>query len=327
MQQPTLGVTRVHHEPLEAFVYNIARRIDISDPHATLLARLLIASDLRGILSHGSFQMVRYAREIGAGQLNPKPVVQVTRESSTTLVIDGDGGLGYFPAYDGARRLIEKAKQHGMAAMVTRDHGHIGAAGHYTRLAAEADMIAFTTSGVQLQFKPGDPVQRAGGGSPMSFCAPADQEPPLLVDVGVMHEVHRNAQHVDELGRLAPGVILRAIAFGTICQAWGGLLAGIPIDADRANRRYAAANQGAMMFALKISLFADPQQFKHEIDEYARRVRQLKPVEGTEGAFLPGSIEADREARYRREGIPLSEVHRQGLEALADKLDVNVPWR
>src|SRR4029434_3665808 len=127
--------------------------------------------------------------------------------------------------------------------------------------------------------------------------------------------------------RLAPGVVLRAIGFGTICQAWGGLLAGLSIDGRRAQRRYVDADQGAMLFSFRLSLFADVDEFKHQIDEYVRRVRLLKPLEGMRGAYLPGGIEAELEKQYRREGIPLAEPHQRDLERLAKELDIDPPWR
>ena len=82
-----------------------------------------------------------------------------------------------------------------------------------------------------------------------------------------------------------------------------------------------------MLFTLKISLFADVDQFKREMDEYVRQSRQLKPLEGTRGPYLPGGIEAEQEQAYRREGIPLSEPHRRDLEQLADDLGIAVRWR
>jgi LDH2 family malate/lactate/ureidoglycolate dehydrogenase len=327
MNQPTAAATHVPHDRLHAFVREAAERLDIPAEQAALLSRLLIENDLRGILSHGSRQMLRYAREIRSGKLNPKPYVRSLNETPTSLTMDGDGGLGYFPAYEGTLQLIKRADQHGMAALVTRNHGHIGAAGIYTRLTLKHDLLAFATSGVQLNLNPGDGVYRAAGGSPISFSAPANESPPLVVDAGVTLDIQGNAPHRDELARLAPGMVLRAIGFGTICQTWGGILAGLPLDPAQANRRYTAANQGAMLFAFKISLFADPAQFKREVDEYARRVRQLTPIEGTEGAFLPGGVEAQREQTYRQTGIPLGPEHRADLETVAQELGITAPWQ
>jgi LDH2 family malate/lactate/ureidoglycolate dehydrogenase len=327
MNQPTSDAIQIPHDRLHAFVMEAAARIGIPQEQATLLGQLLIANDLRGILSHGSRQMLRYAREIRADQINPKPDVRVLNETANSLTVDGDGGLGYFPAYQGTLRLIEKADREGMAALVTRNHGHIGAAGIYTRMTLQKDLLAFATSGVQLELNPGDGVHNAAGGSPMSFSAPSQDAPPLVLDVGVTHDIQGNAPHRDELARLAPGLVLRAIGFGTICQTWGGILAGLPIDSAKADRRYHAANQGAMLFAFKISLFADPEQFKREVDEFTRRVSQLTPIAGTEGAFLPGGVEASREQTYLKTGIPLGREHRSDLEALGRELGIDVPWR
>ncbi len=141
------------------------------------------------------------------------------------------------------------------------------------------------------------------------------------------HRWHDYTQERRALLKAAPHVVLRMIGFGTVCQSWGGLLADVPIDPKRAGRQYRDANQGAMMYAFKVSLFADPVHFKREMDEYAQRVRQLEPIAGAEGAFLPGGVEAAREQAYRAAGIPLSDSHQEGLEGLAEALGVAVPWR
>jgi L-2-hydroxycarboxylate dehydrogenase (NAD+) len=327
MDQPSDSAIRVSHEKLQEFVHHVARAVDVPDDQATLLSQLLIASDLRGVLSHGSRQIVRYAREIRSGGINPRPRVSIVQETQNSVLMDGDYGLGYFPAHEGTLRTIEKARRHGMAALVTRNHGHIGAAGIYARMTLEHDLLTFVTSGVQLALAPGDLVVRAAGASPMCFSAPALHEPPLVLDCGVTHDFQGEPPHREAIARLASGVVLRALGLGTICQAWGGLLTGLSVDANRADGRYAAANQGAMLFTFKIALFADVDVFKREIDHYAQRTRQLRPLENTRGAYLPGGIESEHEQAYRRDGIPLSQEHRHDLEKLAADLQIIVPWR
>src|SRR5688500_8885542 len=71
MNQPPPDAIRVPHEQLQAFVSAAARAADVPEDQATLLSGLLIASDLRGVLSHGSRQIVRYVRELRSGRLNP----------------------------------------------------------------------------------------------------------------------------------------------------------------------------------------------------------------------------------------------------------------
>lgn len=326
MDQPSASAIRVPNDLLRTFVFDAARHAEISQRQASLLADLLIAVDLRGVYSHGSRQIARYVREIRQGGINPRPNVTVAHETANSLVMDGDYGLGYFPAYEGTIKTIEKARQHGMAAMVTRHHGHIGAAGIYSRMTLEHDLLTFVTSGVQLHLSPGKSVVRAAGGSPMSFSAPALSEPPLVLDCGVTHDIQYNAPQCGPMTQIAPRTVLRAIGFGTVCQSWGGLLAGLSIDPRRSTSTYQAANQGAMLFTFKISLFADVDQFKSEMDEYARQVRQLKPIDADHDAYLPGGVEVQTERINRRDGIPLGDEHRQDLEKLAGELGMKTPW-
>ncbi len=297
----------------------------LTDARADLLADLLTGNDLRGNVSHGTVQLATYVRLLRDGSLNPDPQVTVVRETPTSLLVDGDGGLGYFPAYDGTQLLVTKAQQAGIAVLVTRRHGHVGAAGLYARLTLDHDLLSFVTSGHQLALAPGDPVAAAAGGSPMSFSAPTRDEPPLLLDFGAMHDLYDDASR-DLLAGLAPGLVHRSIGLGTVCQSWGGLLAGVPLDPDREERRWPGANQGSMVIALRIDLFADPDAFRAEMDAYARAVRALTPLPGSSGSFLPGGPEAVTAAAYALDGIPVGEDHRQQLERAAGELGVGVPW-
>ncbi len=326
MSNATSTDLRVMPDELRSFAYETAKTLEIPDDEAELLARFLIDCDLRGVKTHGTRLLTRYAHEIRTDRLNPRPQVRCVNETPVSLVMDGDGGLGYFPAHRGTLRVIEKANEQGMAAVVCRNHGHIGAAGIYTRLTLDADLLAFATSGVQMRLEPGRDVYRAAGASPMSFSAPGHDGPALVMDAGVTHGLKGDTSHRDEVAVLDTHVVLRALGYGTICQAWGGLLADLPVDPPAEGRRYEAANQGMMLFAFKISLFADPEQFKRKIDLYTQRVHDLKPIPTTTGSFLPGGVEAQREEERRRLGIPLDDDHRRGLESLAAELGLSTPW-
>jgi L-2-hydroxycarboxylate dehydrogenase (NAD+) len=327
MNIPPEDAVRVPHDQLRDFVQRVGEASGLPPERADQLAGLLTDSDLRGVVSHGTVQIATYARLLQQGVLNPAPVPCVVTETSASLLVDGDGGLGYFPALDGTRRLVEKVEESGIGVLLTRHHGHVGAAGLYARLPLERDMIAFVTSGVQLDLAPGDPVYHAAGGSPMAFSAPTLHEDPMVLDFGTMHDLYDDSPFRDEIARKAPGVVLRAIGMGAVCQSWGGLLAGVPVDEARAVRAYPGANQGSMVIALKISLFADPEVFKQEMDTYVRTVRGLSPLPGFDRAYLPGGVEAAREREYRRDGVPLGLQHREALEALAAELELEVPWR
>lgn len=326
MNQPPETFIRVPVDALQAFVAQAGEAAGLPADKANRLAALLTDNDARGVFSHGTRQIATYARLMRDGALNPEPEPYVVQETPASLLVDGDGGLGYFPAYEGTLTLIEKAEAQGVAVLVTRNHGHFGAAGLYSRLTLEHDLLSFVTSGVQLNLSPGDPVYEAAGGSPMAFSAPTLSEDPLVLDFGTMHDLYANSPHRDEIARKAPGLVHRAIGLGAVCQVWGGLLAGVPVDAARAQRTFTGANQGSMVIAFKVSLFTPPEQFKAEMDRYVRAVRELKPFDSSPQSYLPGGIEAERERAYRRDGIPVGPEHRETLEALTAEFGLEVPW-
>jgi LDH2 family malate/lactate/ureidoglycolate dehydrogenase len=207
---------------------------------------------------------------------------------------------------------------------MSRNHGHFGAAGLYARLTLEHDLICYVTSGHQLHLKPGQPLYSAGGGSPMAFSAPTCQEDPLVLDFGTMHDLYGGRR--DALARQAPGMVLRSIGLGEICQAWGGLLSGLRLDPEPSRWKWPGANQGALVIALRLDLFVEPEEFRQQMDEYVRRVGQLQPLDGFAQSYMPGGIEAAREREYRREGVPVGPEHQKRLEELAEELGIETPW-
>jgi L-2-hydroxycarboxylate dehydrogenase (NAD+) len=325
VNKPPEDAPRVDHHQLHDFVFAAARTVGLPEPRARLLADLLVTNDLRGVFSHGSHQIATYARLMRDGELNSEPQIKIARETANSLLLDGDGGLGYFPSYEGTQKIIDKARDQGMAILLTQNHGHFGAAGIYARLPLEHDMITFVTSGHQLDLQPDEPLIRAAGGSPMSFSAPADEEESLVLDFGAAHGLFRPEDR-QKFTEMAPGLVLRGIGMGEVCQAWGGLLTGLSMDPATSPWTYSGADQGAMVITFRIDLFADPAAFKKEMDEYVRRVSRLQPLDGFDEAHMPGGIEALRTQQHRTEGVPLGEWHQKRLQQVATEFGLPAPW-
>jgi L-2-hydroxycarboxylate dehydrogenase (NAD+) len=326
MNLPPKTFIPVSHPDMAALLSQAGQAVGLPKDKADFLADRLVENDLRGVFSHGSQRMPTYVRQFKDGELNPDPEVQVVDETPASLIVDGDGGLGYYAAFHGTLALINKAQEQGIAVLLTRNHGHIGAAGIYARLTLAHDLLSFVTSGHQLSLNTGRPLFDAAGGSPFSFSAPAGAESPLVLDFGTMHDLYASSPYRDEIARKAPGIVFRSIGMGAVCQSWGGLLAGVPLDPTRAERQYPGANQGSLVVAFRIALFMSPEEFKQELDEYVRAVRALQPLEGFEEAYLPGGVEAVREREYREDGIPVGPEHQRLLAEMAADLGLRTPW-
>ena len=310
---------------LRAFVSNALHGAGLASGLSETLAGLLVDNDLRGVHSHGTRLAATYAADLRDGRLNGTPDVSVSRETPVSLVVDGDGGPGYFAMLEGTRRAIAKAEAGGIAVVQTRNHGHIGAAGIYTRMGINHDLLTFVTGGHRIDLQPGMPVYSPAIGSPMSFGAPAGDSAPLVVDFSPVYDL-RTSPHREQIAQWIPGTVFRCIGMGAIAQAWGGILAGTGFAESDADREYESADQSALLIAFQIGLFAEPAQFKREMDEFARRVETLEPLDGFERSQLAGGPEAERERQYALEGIPIGPEHQQALNELAAISNVEPLW-
>lgn len=323
---PTDGV-RVMPEDLRRFAREVLLRAGLPGEDAALVTETLVRNDLRGVLSHGTQLLLRYTRQLREGELNPQPRVRVVQESPATAVVDGDGGLGYFAAFRAAEIALAKAKEVGTATVVARNHGHIGAAGTYTRLALPEGCAALCVSGVDLRthgpFGPPHHIAQAGGGGPISFAIPAGSEPPLVVDMGCY--ISHMRSRLDDVFAIAPDAVFKILGLGTATMALGGILAGVSMPADPAERRYTGANQGTFLAVFDIARFMPLETFLSEMDGYVRKARALEPYPGCTEADLPGGPEWRREREWATEGIPLGEKHRGALEEVALEWGVALP--
>jgi LDH2 family malate/lactate/ureidoglycolate dehydrogenase len=313
-------------EKIKSVVASLAQQTGMPEEKSQFLADLLVKNDLRGVFSHGSRQVATYARIMRDGLINPNPEVKVISENPATLLVDGDGGLGYFPAFRAAELLVEKCRACGIAAAVTRNHGHIGAAGIYSRVLAEHDLIGYVTSGHQLSLNADQSIMQAAGGSPMSFAVPAGDAPAMVLDFGAMHDLYEDSPHRADVIRLTPGLVFRSMGLGFMCQALGGFLAGVPVEQERATYTFKGANQGSLIIALDAAKFGSLDALKYEMDRYMQLTAEMQPISGFDRAALPGVLEAEHEREWGASGIPVGEEHRSVLEQAAREFGIELPF-
>src|ERR1700709_1006775 len=101
---------RVTPEALEDFLRRAFEAADYTVEDATTIARVLLASDVHGIESHGAPVARGYIARTRHGLINPHPQIKVITETPGTLVLDGDNGLGPVVGDYAMRRAVEKAR-------------------------------------------------------------------------------------------------------------------------------------------------------------------------------------------------------------------------
>jgi LDH2 family malate/lactate/ureidoglycolate dehydrogenase len=309
----------VPYDDLKTMVSLLFEKVGMTGEDADLLATILTRNNQRSIYSHGTGQIPHYMDVIKRGEVNPRPNVTVVTEAPGALVLDGDGGLGYFPCYRGTMQVIEKAKACGVAALTTSNHHHYGSAGNYTRLAIEHDCIGISMSSQRNHMKPDDLISRVIDSSPISIGIPAGEQPSLVMDMG-----GALIRFDEDLFERLPTTLFKTMALSATVRALGGVFAGIYKEELKSSGW--ASNQGSFIAVVSIAHFMPVEDLKREMDRYISEARKTKPLPGMDSAELAGGNEWHWERENIEKGIPMSDDHCQMLQEEADQLGVEMSF-
>ena len=170
-------------ELIGAFMTDAFKGYGVPEDEAKICADVLMESDRRGIESHGCnrFKPI-YINRFKNGTLLPVTNIEVVKETPTTLVFDAHDGMGMVASYKMMTKLIEKAKQYGMAGGAIRNSTHYGIAGYWSGMAAKEGMIGLTGTNARPSIAPTFGVENMMGTNPMTFAFPTDEEFPFCID-------------------------------------------------------------------------------------------------------------------------------------------------
>jgi LDH2 family malate/lactate/ureidoglycolate dehydrogenase len=315
---------RVMPEKMKAFAGELYRKVGMSDDRASLIADLQVQTDLRGVFSHGTRTSATYLRQMRDGKVNANPEVRTVQEGPATAVLDGDGGVGHFASWQAAHLAVDKAREIGLAAVATRNHHHFGPAGIYSRVPLEAGLVGYATSSHFRRLTADSGIMAASGASPLSWAVPAGDQPPIVLDMASGFGLRRGDDFEDMFSRV-PAAFFKSLGLGAVCHCLGGILAGI-CSVGEAGPQWPASNQGAMILAIDIGRFADPETYRRQMDEFLSSVRGVRPFPGEERAMLPGWLEWERTEEWTKIGIPVGPDHANLLGQVAEELGVDSPF-
>lgn len=330
-------------ETLAAQLDTILRAWGMSPEHAAITVDKILYADLHGIDSHGSSMLVHYHRGVADGSLSMTPAIEVVRESATTALIDGGGGLGHVPADMAVRLAIEKCRAAGVAVVAVRHSGHYGAAGAYAAMAAQAGFIGMaTTSTASPAVVPTFANEAMLGTNPIAFAAPATRNQPFLLDMatstaalGKLTTAWRKGRAIpegwalDRLGR--PVTSGRVGAQGRRLTPLGasaemgshkgyGLGAMVEILSTVLPGAHAAGGTdsvGHFFFVLDPARFRAEGEFGAELDGLIDFLHGAKPLERRRPVLVAGDPEYAAFAQRSRAGIPLPRGVVEDLRSVA----------
>ena len=317
---------RIMPNLLRDFATTALLKVGLTDGDAALIARYLVEVDLRGVATHGTRQLRRYIAEFLEGRINPQPQIAQIMDAPSMAIFDGDGGAGYLVATRATEAIIEKAKTNGIAVASTRNHGHVGSAGIYARLALAYDLATFSVAGGIAWTKPTRPdttVWDAMSAPPMCFGIPTAENPPFVLDMNA--NMLKNRNKLAEALQTFPDFIFKSLGMRFTSWFLAGILSGTATPESH-KPKFSSATRGFMIVAIDVAQLGDLEAYKAEISRILRESRSLNPMPGLTSAEVPGSLEWQREQTREQSGIPLTEEHLDMLQRIATEIDVPIPW-
>ena len=341
---------RVAWELLQEFTKEVFIRVGLPPKDAEIEAEVLVWANLRGVDSHGVLRIPHYIRRVETGHMNPRPNIQVRKETPATLLIDADGAFGPVVTTFAMVRVMEKAKEVGIGWGLIRDTTHQGAMGYYPLIAAKEDM-----AGIALVCSPPNMTPygaRAAGvhNSPIAIAVPAKRHRPLVLDMatsvaaggklllaidkgisipeGWALDKDGNPTTDPKLAALlipigGPKGSGLALMFECLSSVMVGnpLLEPILLGEERTRRH----RQNSVVAAIDIGTFTDVESYKEHIDRLIEGLKALPRAEGVDEIFVPGEPEDRIYDDRLRHGIPLPQGTIGSLRSVAEKLGIDLP--
>lgn len=164
------------------FMIDVFKTLGVPPKDAKICADVLIASDLRGVESHGLGRLKYYYDRIIAGQHKPVTEIRIVKETETTAVIDGQHGMGHVIAFKAMSMAIDKARKFGVGAVTARNGTHFGIAGYYPLMAVKEGMMGLTVTNARPSISPTFGTEPMLGTNPIAFAAPSNMDYPFCFD-------------------------------------------------------------------------------------------------------------------------------------------------
>jgi len=335
------NATVVAAAPLTEFVGSLMHAAGMREDESLEAAEVLVDADLNGIDTHGvGYNLeLHYLNGLMSEYINPRPNTQITHETPGTATVDADRGIGLVAGRFAMNLAITKARETGIASVAVPNSSHYGAAGYYARMAVPHDMIGLTLSsgGTRVIIPMGgrDPWM---GTNPIAMAAPANEEPPFVIDMATTvvsfgkvsiarhfgveipegWAVTESGEPITDpansppahgqppLGETHEHGAQKGTGLGMMSDILCAILPGEPVSGllpdNPKGGRFCHYFQ-----AIRIDAFRPADEFKSNMDEMLRALKNQPTSDGFDRVMYPGQPEAEYYQERVNSGIPLPE--------------------
>jgi LDH2 family malate/lactate/ureidoglycolate dehydrogenase len=334
---------------LTNFVRQILAAAGVPEHKSSIAASSLVASNLRGIDSHGIQLVPFYIDQILAGEMDVAADGAVISEFGSCLTFDGQNGLGQWVADACSRHAIRIAKAQGVGLVVSRESNHFGAAAWWAQEISAAGLIGIVMCDASPIVPPWQGREGRLGTNPICMSVPG----PWLLDMatttvaaGRIFKAMINSQPeipagwafdskgvpTTDTAEAYKGMLMplggyKGYGLAMMVQILCGVLSGGAVSTEiggiRMRGRTVRCNQ--MFLAIDIARFMPVEEFTARVEKLVAMMKSTPDAPGYDEVLVAGDPEWRTEAERRANGIPLAEGNWEALCKAAARVKVEAP--
>ena len=343
-------------DDLRDFSVGALRKAGVSETDAAVIAEALVTTDLFGVFSHGTKNLLNYILKIRAGGLNARAVPVVEAEGPAWAVLNGNAAMGMVSATRGMELAVAKARSAGIGYVGVKNSCHFGAAGYYANLAAKQGMIGIAMSNADPNMAIPNSRCVAIGNNPFSFAAPLPNGKSVFLDIALSNvsalKVIMAKEKgvsvptewlVDSEGRptgdpsgfpgrsfLQPMAAHKGYGLAVMVELLASVLTGSGLlgEVKSWNLDLAAPNNAGHAFiALDVSQMIPPELFAARMEQLSGELHSADKAANADRIYLPGEMEWEKyDAALRSGRLQLTDAMVENLTKLSEITQISLKW-
>jgi LDH2 family malate/lactate/ureidoglycolate dehydrogenase len=341
----------IPHQPLTLFAAKLLEATGLPSDTSTLVAESLVASNLRGVDSHGVHLLLWYTEQLRIGNINLHARGHVASQNGACMIYDGENGIGALISGICCDHAIRIGKSAGIGIVTARNSTHFGACAWWAQKIADAGLIGIVMCNATPLVAPWQGREKMLGTNPICMAVPGPKT--FLLDMATttvaLNRIYKSLLSGD--ASIPAGWAMDAdgnpttdpkIASEGLPMPLGGykgsglavmveILCAVLSGGAMLTQVGGIREQGRPMSVSHLFLAIDVAKFM-PVDEFATRMNWVretlthaKPAAGFDEVMIAGDPEWRTEESRRRDGIPIAAGIWHELAALAGDLKVSLP--
>lgn len=320
-------------EDLLRFTVDALTAVGTGEKDARTMAGQIVGSELAGHSSHGLRRLPEYIYRARSGVTDAKAVPVVDIDRGSLARVDGKRAFGHITVAMATQLAVDRAKEHGIAAVSVYNSDFAGRLADFVDSAAEqgvASLLFVNTGGGHRAVSVPGGTEARFSTNPIGAGFPRSSSPHFVLDIatsavarGRLNEWQDRGEEIPEewvtpSGHLQPFGGHKGLGLALLAEGLAGALstAGTPnADTDE-------EEQGVLIIAIDIAGLRPLEEFTAEADTFLEFIKGTPVADGYPQARIPGESSAATTEKLSRDGIPLQRHAWESAQVLAQELGI-----